>query len=109
MARIHPSGWREMQATGAAQREIETLALLAEALPDTYTVYHGVHWTRVERGFSVFGEIDFAVVAPSGRLLLIEQKSGFLEETPEGLVKQSPQGEKKVKVQLARNVEALQK
>jgi hypothetical protein len=109
MARIHPSGWREMQATGAAQREIETLALLAEALPDAYTVYHGVHWTRVERGWSVFGEVDFAVVAPSGRLLLIEQKSGFLEETPEGLVKVYAHGEKKVAVQLARNVEALQK
>lgn len=108
MAIIHPSGWREMQATGAAQREIETLALLAEALPDAYTVYHGVHWTRVDRGFSVFGEVDFVVVAPSGRLLLIEQKSGFLEETPEGLVKVYAQGEKKVRVQLTRNVEALQ-
>ncbi len=109
MARIHPSGWRELQASGAAQRELETLAFLAEALPDAYTVYHGVHWTRVDRGYAVFGEVDFVVVAPSGRLLLIEQKSGFLEETAEGLAKAYAGGEKKVPVQLARNVEALQK
>ncbi len=31
MARIIPSGWREMRATGAAGRELETLALLADA------------------------------------------------------------------------------
>ena len=26
MAHIHPAGWREMSVTGAAAREIETLA-----------------------------------------------------------------------------------
>ena len=47
MAKIFPSDWRSLEATGAAQREIETLAMLEQALPDTYTLYHGVHWTRV--------------------------------------------------------------
>ena len=85
MAVIHPEGWRELKASGAAQREIETLAILAEELDDTYTVYHGVHWTRVQQGnYAIVGEIDFAVVGPTGKLLLIEQKSGFLAETPEG-------------------------
>ena len=83
MAQVDPAGWRELAVTGAAQREIETLALLASALPDAYTVFHGVHWTNVERGFSAYGEIDFIIVAPSGRILLIEQKSGFLTETDE--------------------------
>jgi hypothetical protein len=58
MAKIFPSDWRSAEATGAAQREIETLALLERALPDAYTVYHGVHWTRVGSGFSMFGEIE---------------------------------------------------
>ena len=40
MARIIPDGWRELSVTGAAQREIETLALLADGLPDDYSVYH---------------------------------------------------------------------
>ena len=109
MAHIHPEGWREMAVTGAAQREIETLALLATALPDAYTVFHGVHWTHVERGFSAYGEIDFIVVAPDGRLLLIEQKSGFLTETDEGLAKRYAGQEKPklVKNQILRTITAL--
>lgn len=87
MAHIHPPGWRELAVTGAAQREIETLAQLEQALSDDYTLFHGVHWTNVEKGWSAYGEIDFIVVAPDGRLLLIEQKSGFLTETDEGLAK----------------------
>lgn len=108
MAKIVPSGWRELQATGAAQRELETLAVLAEGLPDGYTVYHGVHWTRVAHGFSMFGELDFAVVAPSGRLLVIEQKSGFLQESPEGLTKPYSSGTKSVPAQIDRSVQSVQ-
>jgi hypothetical protein len=109
MANIVPAGWREIQATGAAQRELETLALLAEGLSEPYTVYHGVHWTRIAGGgFSVFGEIDFAVVAPSGRLLVIEQKSGFLQETTDGLVKAYKGETKRVQAQIDRSVQAVQ-
>jgi hypothetical protein len=87
MARIFPSDWRALEVTGAAAREIETLALLERSLPDNLTVLHGVHWSRIQTGFAVVGEIDFVVIGPSGRILLIEQKSGFLDETPDGLVK----------------------
>ena len=55
-----------IEAIGAAQREIETLAKLEQGLPHAYTVYHGVHWTRVGGGSSMFGEIDFVVVNPVG-------------------------------------------
>ena len=107
MAHILPDGWRELAATGAARREMETLSLLAEALPDDYAVYHAVHWTNLERGYSVFGEIDFIVMNQAGHLLVIEQKAGFLDETPEGLVKRYPGRVKSVVAQLARNVDAL--
>ena len=107
MAVVHPGGWRELQALGAAQREIETLAVL-ERLPESHTVYHGVHWTRLQSGFSVYGEVDFVVVAPNGRVLLIEQKSGFLEETNDGLFKMYRQQKKNVAAQIARSIEALQ-
>ena len=70
MALVHPEGWRELTAIGAAQREIETLALLADGLDDSYTVYHGVHWTRVgQAGHAFVGEIDFAIVGPTGKVL----------------------------------------
>lgn len=109
MAHIHPPGWRELAVTGAAQREIETLSLLAEALPDDYAVFHGVHWTNLENGFSAYGEIDFIVLAPDGRVLLIEQKSGFLTETDEGLAKKYAGMDKPklVRNQILRAVSAL--
>lgn len=107
MAQIIPDGWRELAVSGAAQREIETLGILADSLPDDYTVYHAVHWTNVEQRYALYGEIDFAVVNLAGDLLLIEQKSGFLAETPDGLVKQYPGKSKSVPVQISRMVGAI--
>lgn len=107
MAAIVPDGWRELSATGAAQREIETLAVLADGLPDDYTVYHAVHWTNGGPRYALYGEIDFAVVNRAGDMLLIEQKSGFLAETPDGLVKQYPGKSKSVPIQISRMVTAL--
>lgn len=107
MARIIPDGWRELAVTGAAQREIETLAILADGLPDDYTVYHAVHWTGIDGSYAIYGEIDFAVVSLAGDLLLIEQKSGFLDETANGLVKQYPGKSKSVPVQISRMLSQL--
>ena len=107
MARILPDGWRELAVTGAAQREIETLAILADGLPDDYTVYHAVHWTGIDGRYAIYGEIDFAVVSLAGDLLLIEQKCGFLDETADGLVKQYPGKSKSVPVQISRMLSQL--
>lgn len=114
MARIVPDGWRELgsgEAAGAlpasAQRHRETLELLARGLPDAYTVWHAVHWTNVERGFSVFGEIDFVIANRNGDLLLIEQKTGFLEEGDQGLLKRERGRIRNMPVQMARTVATL--
>jgi len=99
-----------MSVTGAAAREIETLAYLDVALEDApYSIYHGVHWTNVEHGFSAYGEIDFIVVAPSGRVLVIEQKSGFLTETPDGLVKRYQGRASNVRTQILHTIDGLVK
>ena len=37
MAKVIPYGWRELEVSGGAQREIETLALPARDLPDAYS------------------------------------------------------------------------
>jgi hypothetical protein len=108
MAYIHPSGWSEMSVTGAAAREIDTLSYLDEALHDApYSIYHGVHWTNVEQGFSAYGEVDFIIVAPNGRMLLIEQKTGFLTETEDGLVKSFRGKPTRVRTQITRTIDAL--
>lgn len=106
MARILPDGWEALDFNGAAQREIETLRRLA-TLPDDCTVLHGVHWTRIEHGLSVYGDIDFIVVAPNGRVLLIEQRSGFLDETPEGLVKTQGASRQRIATQILRSIDGL--
>lgn len=109
MAKALPSGWEALEVTGAALREIETLKLLVAALPDSYTIYHSVHWTLLEHGSGVHGEIDFVVVNRSGDLLLIEQKCGFLSEGPDGLVKAYGDRQKSVAAQLSRTLHAMQK
>lgn len=93
MARIHPAGWQQLPAEGRLARQRATLGALADGLPDSYTVYHDVHWTRVLDAniahpghTSLFGQADFIVAGPGGKLLLIQQINGFLDETPDGLV-----------------------
>jgi len=108
MAKVFPDGWRELEATGAAARELQTLGQLAAGLDDGYAVYHGVHWTRVERSnFAIVGEIDFAIVGPTGKVLLIEQKTGILTETATGLIKKYAGKDKAVPFQMARTADAL--
>lgn len=110
MAHIHPAGWREMSVTGAAAREIETLSLLEASLADApYSIYHGVHWTNAEHGFSAYGEIDFIIVAPNGRMLLIEQQAGFLTETADGLVKNTRGKPRNVQAHILRTIDALRR
>lgn len=106
MALIFPDGWKELTPTGSKLREIETLTLL-EGLPETYWVYHGVHWTRLQHSSSIHGEIDFAIVSPGGKLLLIEQKCGFLTETPDGLAKTYKESVKSVPNQMSRSLDAI--
>ena len=108
MARIYPEGWRETPAEGRLARERETLAALAAGLPDEYCVFHHVHWTRVQRASPPLGgEIDFIVVGPDAGLLVIEQKSGFLDETPEGLATGRGADKRLVAVELARTAAEL--
>jgi UvrD-like helicase C-terminal domain/AAA domain/Nuclease-related domain len=107
MAQIFPASWNDPLVRGGAQREIETLVILQRDLPDSYIVYHGVHWTQLNKGFSIFGEADFVVVSPAGRVLVIEQKSGRLEETPDGLAKLYAGKSKSVSAQIARTIAGM--
>jgi hypothetical protein len=107
LARTLPDGWAALASTGAAARERETLTLLAGALPASYTIYHAVHWTRLAQGFAIFGEADFVIVNRSGDLLIIEQKSGLLQETADGLRKYDGSQHTSVPLQLARTRDGL--
>lgn len=96
-----------MALAGDHSPELTTLKLLKKQLPEDYTVFHGVHWTREYRGGASFGEIDFVVVNRSGDVLFIEQKDGELKESEDGLVKSYGDGEKNVAAQLARSMKKV--
>lgn len=107
MARTHPEGWKQLPAAGARGRERATLALLADGLPPGWTIYHGLHWTRADGPHTIFGDISFAVAGPGGRVLLIEQHAGFLDETPEGLVRPGRRRAQHITHELARSADVL--
>lgn len=107
MAHIIPDGWERQSRSGPAQRELDTLARLKAGLPDDYTVYHAVHWTNVEGRHAIYGEIDFVIANRAGDLLVIEQKTGALDETPDGLAKRHEGKARLISVQMARTAESL--
>ncbi|MFT4174178.1 MAG: ATP-dependent helicase [Rhodocyclaceae bacterium] len=108
MARIIPDGWRELAVTGAAAREIATLHTLASSLPDTYTVFHNVHWSRLHEETLLIGEADFVVVAPSGHVLLIDQENGFLKEDAGGLLQHYDKSTTAIVTRLGQSAHTIQ-
>jgi hypothetical protein len=107
MARIVPSDLTRLALSSAHAPELETLATLRDALPDEYTVFHGVHWTRQYKGRTLYGEIDFVVINDAGRVLCIEQKNGGLEESKDGLFKDYGDERKSVSDQILRSVDNI--
>ena len=102
MARIIPTDIARLELAGANRHEIATLRVLQARLPDDYTVFHGVHWTREWASETVFGELDFAVINRAGKALLVEQKNGTLEETDDDLIAHYPDRSKSVVRQVQR-------
>ena len=76
MARIIPSELTRLALIGAHLPEIASLAWLKDALPDDYSLFHGVHWSRQYQGRSLYSEVDFVMVNRSGQVLCIEQNNG---------------------------------
>jgi hypothetical protein len=107
MPTILPTDWRLSPLSGQASCEYETLEALDKGLPDCLTVFHSLHWTNEHARGTQWGEIDFCILSPGGKLLVIEQKNGPLLETSEGLVKRYNQHDKNVARQVQRSVDAL--
>ena len=107
MAKIVPSDLTRLALCGAHEPEIETLAILRDTLPDDYTVFHGVHWTRQYKGRTLYGEIDFVVMNQAGRVLCIEQKNGRLDEAQRQLFKDYGDSRKNVGDQILRSIDNI--
>lgn len=88
MALLHPSAPLVPPTTRGLQREHDVLLLLEAGLPDSFDVFHSVDWSCVFDGRQLHGEIDVAVVAPNGHIVLLEIKAGPVIESDTALGKQ---------------------
>lgn len=107
MAYIVPSDLSRLSLSGAQNAELKALQMLKAELPNDFTIFHGVHWSREYEAWTHFGEIDFVVLNRSGEVLFIEQKNGNLEETDAGLVKRYGTDEKNVAQQIHRSIDKV--
>ena len=104
MAKIYPSDLPGPDTPDIKSAELDTLRKLQVELPKDYFVFHSVHWSRAYEKSTAYGEIDFIVMNDTGKVLVIEQKNGMLEETPDGLVKSYGLTKKNVEGQIQRNI-----
>lgn len=107
MAHVHPGDFHRLWLSGVHVPELETLTALQRELPDDYTIFHGLHWTREFRAGTAFGEIDFLIVNRGGALLLVEQKNGSVENTDEGLIKHYSGTAKSIGAQIQRSIDGV--
>ena len=104
MAKIYPSDLLGLDTSEVKSAELDTLKKLQAELPADHSVFHSVHWSRAYEKNTVYGEIDFIIMNNTGKVLVIEQKNGMLEETPDGLVKSYGLTKKVVGDQIQRNI-----
>lgn len=107
MAQLCPTFLPSQELAPSLARELETLDQLKRGLPPSYTIFHGVHWSRAWAKATAFGEADFIIVAGAGDCLIIEMKTGALEEGAAGLDKRYDGKAKSVSSQLLRTIDAL--
>ena len=92
MAHIHPTYAVDplslpINAQYGIAREVETLQWLRCALPDVFTIFHSTHIAWMDNSRLKNREADFLVVNSAGQILMVEQKTGRLEELSAGLHK----------------------
>lgn len=107
MAQILPAFSDDLQASGASPAEWVTLKRLENGLPNDWLVFHNIRWTQAWEHGTTVGEIDFCVLSPTGKVVVIEQKNGELIERPDGIFKQYPKGQKNVGTQIQRTLDGL--
>jgi hypothetical protein len=87
MARLCPSLPPRAALNVGEYAELDLLQTLERGLPDAYTLFHSVDWSRGAEAQEQHGEIDIVVVNLAGDLLLMEVKSGNVEFRPDGIFK----------------------
>ncbi|HEX5487362.1 MAG TPA: ATP-binding domain-containing protein [Limnobacter sp.] len=86
-AQVYPTDYRLLLQDGIARRQADVLDVLSRRLPDGFRVYHGLHWSRLEHGLTVTGQLQFLVLAPHGLVILMSMKTGLIRQDASGLSK----------------------
>src|SRR5690554_5268996 len=108
MARVTPTDWQQLDCLH--EEEKNTIDWLADTLPKDYELFAGLGWAASHsNGTAYFGEIDIAVLAPSGKLLIIEQKNGGISVEGGDLLKYYGGPGKSVLQQTRRSVDAVKR
>lgn len=113
MAQLLPDDFQVSDREFRFSSEVGTLLRLKDELSDQYMVFHGVHWTRLEDEAAIYGEIDFLIVNPYGKVLAIEQKETRIEKDRRGelvAIYEDANGyktEKNIRSQVTRNIQSL--
>lgn len=76
MALLSPNMLPPLRNDAGRFREMEVLERLRDHLPAQFEVFHNIALHSLQGAQDRYGEIDVAVLAPSGSLLLIEVKAG---------------------------------
>ena len=82
MAQVVPH--LDILGTDTHRGERDTLEWLADALPDDYWIFYSWEWQQNYRNVTQLGELDFVILAPNGRVAVIEQKNGALRQDDKG-------------------------
>ena len=76
MATVSPYLVPALRLDAGRYRELEVLERLRDYLPAGFEVFHNIALHTVQGGRDCYGEIDVAVLSPTGSLLLMEVKAG---------------------------------
>jgi hypothetical protein len=77
-ATLYPSDLSCQSFEGHAARQWDVLKTLRDGLPDGFCVFHGLHWSRLEAGLTVSGQLQFVILTPSGGLICLLMRTGLL-------------------------------
>ncbi|MDX1669201.1 MAG: hypothetical protein R3194_07280, partial [Limnobacter sp.] len=78
-AQLFPSDLSYRNFEGHAIRQWDTLEVLRDNLPSGYSVFHGLHWSRLEAGLTVSGQLQFVILTPAGGLVCMLMRTGLLQ------------------------------
>ncbi|XLZ72457.1 AAA family ATPase [Massilia sp. SR12] len=87
MAQLIPAPFPADRKDNGMYRELDVLEVLRAGLPQPFLVFHSLPLHSLSGERDQYGEIDIAVLAPNGALLLLEVKAGELVQRNGSLFK----------------------